>query len=449
MTALEAISTFLLLWSRCNTKSYEWWVASTDRGKTFVGIPSVIWYPTAFSIALGLSVGLTSFSCEAGESPLWRHAPSSLMFERLPVSEPIGPVISSIPSSSTWLTDINIRSHAATNFVTVRQLDQEWKSFNPRRASGRAFQSASLETILASDGWELAAWSKESYVASAAEGALYAINSYKSRSQLPEQQLMDLKTSITGLNRIGIRLAKTLTWDLAQQKNDWRVRLTGSINMFSLQRFTMFSSWGTLLVNSDVYRFDASAIRHDSSRSFDGFGSVDSKGSGFSSDVGLMVEGGKDFFLNVSFFDFLSAARIQNVATESARFDSNVRAKDSDGYLLLRPSITGQLSGNDLKIRSLQNTSILTGWRVPYATSFGNMILGARLERLAPISLNTIWISLPLQNECYAEVDKELNFGSFGIGFRCSWVKAIVRSSSVDFGSATSLGLALSINKSW
>jgi len=109
----------------------------------------------------------------------------------------------------------------------------------------------------------------------------------------------------------------------------------------------------------------------------------------------------------------------------------------------------GKLSGNDLKIRPLQNTSILTGWRVPYATSFGNLILGARLERLAPISLNTIWISLPLQNECNAELDKELNFGSFGIGFRCSWIKAIVRSSSVDFGSATSLGLALSINKSW
>ena len=402
-----------------------------------------------FSPVAIVVLGLTSLSCEAGESPVWRHAPLSLMFERLPVSEPIGPVISSVPSSRTWLTDITVRANAATDFVSLRQLDQEWKSFSPQRASGRAFQSASLETSLASDGWELAAWSKESYVASAAEGALYAINSYKSRSQLPEQQLMDLKTSITRLNRIGVRLAKTLAWDLAQQKNDWRLRLTGSINMFSLQRFTMFSSWGTLLVNSDDYRFDASAIRHDSSRSFNGFGSADSKGSGFSSDVGLMVEGGKDFFLNVSFVDFLSAARIQNVATESARFDSNVRAKDSDGYLLLRPSITGQLSGNDLKIRSLQNTSILTGWRVPYATSFGNMILGARLERLAPISLNTIWISLPLQNECYAELDKELNFGSFGIGFRCSWIKAIVRSSSVDFGSATSLGLALSINKSW
>lgn len=447
--ALGAMSTFLLLWTSCSTKSYHRWVTLTDRGKKNVGVPSVSWYSSAFSLTVGLSVGLTILSCEAGENPLWRHAPSPLMFERLPVFEPTGSVISSAPSSRSWKTDINVKAHVATDFVTVEQLDQEWKSFSPRRASGRAFQSASLETTLASDGWELGAWSKQSYVASAAAGALYAINSYKNRSKLPEQQLMDLKTSITGLNRNGVRLAKTLTWDPAQQQNDWKVNLTGSINMFSLQRLTTFSSSGTLLVNSDDYRFDASAIRHDSSRSFNGFGSADSKGSGFSSDMGLMVEGGKDFFLNVSFVDFLSAARIQNVATESARFDSNVRAKDSDGNLLLRPSIMGKLSGNDLKIRPLQNTSILTGWRVPYATSFGNLILGARLERLAPISLNTIWISLPLQNKCYAELDKELNFGSFGIGFRCSWVKAIFRSSSLDFGSATSLGFALSINKSW
>ncbi len=407
------------------------------------------WLAKALSFKVALTLGLTSTACKAREVPLWHNAPSPFTFERLPAIEPTSTVLSDVPSSRNWLASIDFRAHAATDFVAVRQLNREWKSFNPRRAPGHAFQSASLEAILASNGWELGAWSRQSYVASAEEGMIYAINSYKRRSRLTEQQSMDLKTSIDGLNRTGVRLAKTLVWDLAPQQNEWSIKLTGSLNMFSLERFTNFSSLGTLLVNSDVYRFDAKAARQDSSRSFGGFGSPGTKGTGFSSDMGLMLEDGKSFFLSLSAVDAHSVARIQNVATELAYFDSNVRAKDSDGYLLLRPSVTGRLSGNDLKIRAFKNTSILAGWRLPYPTSFSNLTLGARLERLAPISLNTLWISLPLQNECYVELDKELNFGSLGIGFRCSWVKAIVRSSSTDLGSATTMGLALAIQKSW
>ena len=392
---------------------------------------------------------------------LWENSPPSIASERLPVFGnsstssftllESGPFTSqaAYPSTSVWQTSLNLGRHEASDFVPVRQFSREWGSFGPRKSEGLAFHAVNLNLSAVRNTWELGVWYRQRYVADAANGALLALNAYKKRLDPPDQQSLDLRANVTGINQAGLRIAKTLTWALGPQDSDWLLHLTGAFNTFSLQRLSTFSSGGELIASAGLYQFNASAIRRESARSFDGFGADGTTGYGHSADFGLMIQPRKDLFLNLSAVDLLSTAQMNNVATESALLKSDVKARDSEGYLVVGPSVIGQKSGDNLKLQIKKTASILAGWRIPPDLFRDGTIVGIRHEQFSPIGLTTFWLATPISQSCIVTIERELSFRSFGIGMNCSSFKLMIRSSSLQPSSAQSLGWALSAQKSW
>ena len=391
----------------------------------------------------------------ARAEPVWSRMPPAYIHERLPVqdacwsgSDDRSQVLEGsrrAPLLDSWVIRGAWRSHEVTDFVAARSLEDRWVDFRPERPVGRAYASAGGGVSASKKCREVGIWARTDYAARGADGVLKLLDAYKSRRDPPPDQLLNLEFRLKGASSTGLRFGQTINLDSILGDQAGSLRFTPAVNLFVLQRYQRVLSNGNLSFQ-DGYEFKADAFAQDSSKTFDGFGEKNTRGLGRSLDFGLLWEPNDVTFLNLSMADVLWRASVNRVATLDARLDSNVRARDQEGYLVVLPSITGRYSSNDLILKNPVLPAFSGGLRLPDIGRYAprDIALGFRLERAPVVTLKTLWSSVPISMGCSLTADHEFEFRTYGLGVGCSSVKVGLRSSSTNPNQARSSGWNLS-----
>ena len=387
---------------------------------------------------------LTGLANAAQADPAWASMPAGLLPQRLPVA--------AAPSGSHWLLHAEATDFSASDATPVRDFSGDWARYQPRGGRNAALQQARLELAISDGDWELGATLRSDILITGSRGAFDLVHAYKQRQTLADGSALAVDAQEIGVIWAGLRAARSWTLLPARAADAAGLRLTAAVTPLSVRRVQLTSAQGTVAYsNAAGYRFDASTSQQDSHRQLSGWGTVDTTGSGLTSDLGLLWQPGPSWFANLSLVDAASRLRVRGVATETMTLSSSTRGVDDRGYLDYHPLLNGRDSASDLRLRLQRKWSATAGVLAHdlWAAAPAGSQLGARWERIGALDLPALWASLPLAPGWALQLDAETRFRSLGLGVQGRYAALMLRSSGLRVGQASALGWQASLSLPW
>jgi hypothetical protein len=139
---------------------------------------------------------------------------------------------------------------------------------------------------------------------------------------------------------------------------------------------------------------------------------------------------------------------VKQVATEQLNASSTTRLFDSNGYLDYQPLLNGRDSARDVALHLARKTSLSAGTRVDISAS-NAAVVGARWERIAGISMPSVWAAVPLAGSMALQLDADTRFKSFGVGINGRYGALMLRTQSLSVSASRALGWQASLNLPW
>jgi hypothetical protein len=367
--------------------------------------------------------------------PLWSAMPVARLPERLPVAPP-----------SAWLIKTLATQFEASDATPVRALSGDWSRYHPREARNAALQSARLEVTASRALWEVGAAVRSDIVIDGARGAFDIVHAYKQKLTPPSGSAFDLDATEQGVIWAGLRGART--WVL-KPGTEHGLQLTTAVTLLSMRRIQLTDVSGSAQYDSAAgFTFNAQTTQQDSQVQFGGYGKPKAVGSGYTTDFGLLWQPSARSFVNVSISDAVSRVSVKQVATEQLNASSTTRLFDSNGYLDYQPLLNGRDSARDVALHLARKTSLSAGTRVDISAS-NAAVVGARWERIAGISMPSVWAAVPLAGSMALQLDADTRFKSFGVGINGRYGALMLRTQSLSVSASRALGWQASLNLPW
>ncbi|HMC15192.1 MAG TPA: hypothetical protein VKI18_06150 [Albitalea sp.] len=357
--------------------------------------------------------------------PAWAAMPASLLPMRLPVGATPG-----------WVVRATAADVEAADATPVRAIEGDWQRYAPRGGRNVALQSARIELAATRRSWELAAVARSEILIEGSRDAFDIVHAYKQRQDPADGSMFAPRAHADGVVWAGLRGARS--WALGAG-TDPALQLTGALTLLSVRRVQQVDASGRVQFDTALgYAFDAQTLRQDSHRQFGGYGRRDATGSGYTVDLGLLWQPSADSFVNLSAVDVLSRLRVDGVSTEQATLSSTTDALDANGYLNYRPLVMGRDASATLDFRLSRKWSASAGSRV--AGWGGEMLAGARWERVGAVDLPALWAVVPLAPGWRLQIDGELRFRSIGVGLKTRHASVLLRTQSLTVSRSHALG---------
>lgn len=244
---------------------------------------------------------------------------------------------------------ISAHSFDASEYISVWHYGDPWREpYTPREGTNLAISFARTDISLGYKSWSIGVFRRQEMYIAGSKGVTDLYFDNMNHIQAPVGRRYDINLDATGFVARGVRLDKA-----AILKSGEELQVTTGIGVSLLlgQRARMVQAQGSAMVTLGGYDYSASLNDADSRKTFPFMPQGETTGRGYAIDGGMIMkwQDGKQIELAIN--DLASEIVWVNLPTSKMSVNSATIARDSQGYAIFNPTLTGVNSRGEITQR--------------------------------------------------------------------------------------------------
>lgn len=322
----------------------------------------------------------------------------------------------------------------ASDYTAVRYFSDDWRGdFTPHDGGNLAVSFARAEVSAARESWSVGYFYRHDVLLESSRDMTEVVHANKTRSPVATGKIYDLNLAVNGFAAQGVRLDKTLVLQTGSERN---VTFGAGISLLNGQRMRMGQAHGSALATPSGYTYNLGMADVDSRKTYPFMPPGEVSGLGYALDVGLRLQWRNGKHLDVAINDLSGEIRWKNLPQTTMQANSATASRDTQGYLVFNPAVTGQNTRGDVIQKLATKASVE---------------FHAPLLRSTTVTLGTEWIkdywfphvglNYTTSSQMEARADYDVRFRSYGAGINWHDFYLIARTQSLHLDRSRGYGL--------